>query len=230
MKIAEIMHRDVLTVTPETSLKDVAALLVRHRISGVPVVGPDGRVVGVVSEADIVLKEQGFEVELGSFLGRLLDDAYGDNDRFDARTAGDAMTSPAVTASPTQSVYEAARLMATKKVNRLPVVQGSRLVGIVTRADIVRAFQRDDDEIEREIAQDVLLETLWIDPEPLEIRVEDGVVTLGGTVETKTIAQIVAAYVRRVPGVVAVHSELGWHVEDTGRRRHTLAGRRVTAG
>jgi CBS domain-containing protein len=229
MKIEKIMQRDVVTVAPETSLKEVAALLVRHGISGLPVLGPDGRVVGVVSEADILLKEQGLAPELGGFLGRVLDQAYGDGERFDARTAGDAMTTPPITVGPRQTVAEAARLMTAKRVNRLPVVDGRRLLGIVTRADLVRAFERSDEEIEREIADDVLLSALWVDPDDVDVLVEDGVVSLAGTVETRTIAEIICSYVRRVPGVVTVHSDLEWKVED-GRRRRTLAGRRVAAG
>ena len=104
-------------------------------------------------------------------------------------------------------------------------VDGTRLVGIVTRADLVRAFGRSDEEIGREIAEDVLRSTLWIEPDSLEVIVEGGVVTLAGRVETRTTAHLVASYVRRVPGVVAVHSELEWRVEDLVRRRRTLAGR-----
>jgi CBS domain-containing protein len=230
MKIAEVMQRDVVTVAPDTSLKDVAALLVRRRISGVPVCAPDGSVLGVVSEADILVKEQGIELDPGGLLGRLLDDAYGDSERFEARTAGEAMSAPAVTVAPGQSVYEAARLMTAKQINRLPVAGGSQLVGIVTRADLVRAFQRSDEEIAREIAEEVLLRLLWVDPASLAIAVEDGVVSLAGTVETRMLARLVASYARRVPGVVAVHSELEWHVDDGERRRHTRPGRRVVAG
>jgi CBS domain-containing protein len=108
--------------------------------------------------------------------------------------------------------------MTSKRVNRLPVVEGSTLVGIVTRADLVRAFDRSDVELAEEIAGDVLLETLWIDPDSIALEVEDGVVTLGGRVETRTIAEIVAAYVRRVPGVVAVRSRLTWAFDDNTRR------------
>ena len=217
MKISELMHRDVISVSPETTLKEVAALLVEHRISGLPVCLSDGRVAGVVSEADILLKEQGAPAEISGFLGRLLDTAYGDRERFDARTAGDAMTSPAITVSPQQDVTEAARLMTTKHVNRLPVVENSTLVGILTRADLVRAFDRADADLAEEIA-DVLLRTLWIEPGSVEVRVEDGVVSLSGKVETRSTAEIVAAYVRRVPGVVAVSSDLRWSFDDNERR------------
>lgn len=218
MKISELMHRDVISVSPETTLKEVAALLVEHRISGLPVCSPDGRVVGVVSEADILIKEHEAPSEPAGFLGRIFETAYGDRGRFEARTAGDAMTSPAITVSPLQDVSEAARLMTTRKVNRLPVLEHSTLVGILTRADLVRAFDRADEELSREIVDDVLMRTLWIQPGAVDVRVEDGVVTLSGRVETRTTADIVGAYVRRVPGVVAVHSDLGWAFDDDERR------------
>ena len=225
MKIREIMQRDVLTVAPETSLKDVAALLVERRISGLPVCAEDGHVVGVVSEADIVRKEQTDDFASSALLGRLLDQAYGDGSRFAARTAGGAMTSPAVTVRSSEDVAQAAHLMVTKRVNRLPVVDGTRLVGIVTRTDLVRAFDRDDTAILREIEDDVLRSMLWIDPESLDVSVDDGLVTLDGCVETKTIAEIVRACVRRVPGVVDVESRLTWRIDDLVRRRRTLSGR-----
>jgi CBS domain-containing protein len=225
MKISDLMHRDVVTATPEMTLKQVARLLVEHRISGLPVCLPDGRVTGVVSEADILMKEQDRPVEISGFLGRMLDDAYGDNRRFEARTAGDAMTSPAITVGPGQSIAEAARLMTLKRVNRLPVVEGSHLVGIVPRADLVRAFQRDDITLADEIANDVLLRDLWIAPGSVRVGVEDGVVTLEGIAETRTIAEIIVGYVRRVPGVVDVVSHLDWHVEDGSRRQRAVSAR-----
>jgi CBS domain-containing protein len=230
MKISELMQREVVTVTPSATLKEAATLLTQHRISGLPVVEADGRLVGVVSEADILRKEDGLPLELSGFFGRLLEDAYGDQERYDARTVEQAMTPTPITISPSADVVEAARLMTTHHVNRLPVVDRDRLVGIVSRADLVRAFQRDDEAIEREIADDVLLSTLWIEPGSVEVTVEDGVVSLAGRVETKTIAEIVAAYVRRVPGVVAVESSLEWGFDDLARRRRTFAGRAPRRG
>jgi len=202
------MQRDVVTVAPETSLKGVATLLVERRISGLPVRSEDGRVVGVISEADIVETEQTDRSMRGA-----------------AGTAGGAMSSPAVTVRSRDEVAHAAHLMITKHVNRLPVVDGTQLVGIVTRSDLVRAFQRDDAAILDEIEGDVLRSTLWIDPETLDVSVEDGVVALDGCVETKTAAEIVRTCVRRVPGVVDVESRLTWRIDDLVRRRRTLAGR-----
>ena len=136
-----------------------------------------------------------------------------------------ASASPPVTVRSRDDVAHAAHLMITRRVNRLPVVDGTRLVGIVTRSDLVRAFHRDDTTIRGEIEQDVLRSMLWIDPESLDVSVEDGVVRIDGEVETKTIAEIVRACVRRVPGVVDVESDLTWRIDDLLRRRRTLAGR-----
>jgi CBS domain-containing protein len=210
MKVGDLMERNVVTAAPELPLKQLAVLLVEHGVSGVPVVTPDGRVCGVVSEADVIRKVDPCELKIKGFLGRLLDRAYGDESRYAARTVGEAMTAPALTISPEQDVSEAARLMVEKHVNRLPVVEDGALVGIVTRADVVRAFQRSDETIAREIVDDVLFLRLWIAPGSIDVDVGDGVVTLEGRVDSQEIAAIVETYVRRVPGVVAVESNLEW--------------------
>jgi CBS domain-containing protein len=109
--------------------------------------------------------------------------------------------------------------MVTKRVNRLPVVDDDgRLVGIITRADLVRAFNRPDTEIEAEIRDQVLIRTMWIDPKVVELRVEDGDVVLTGHVQTRSAAEIVESYIRRVPGVVAVSCVLTWSVDDRSRQ------------
>jgi len=216
------MSREVVTVGPTTPLKDVARLLSERKISGMPVCD-DGQVLGVVSEADIVWREQGFGPEKGRVLRWLVEQAGGDESRLAARTAGDAMSSPAVTIEPRASAARAARLMVERHVKRLPVVADGRLVGILSRGDLVRAFHRSDEEIETEIRDDVLLRVLWVDPETLDVRVDDGEVTLAGMVETRTVAEVVDAFVRRVPGVVGVTSSLGWRVDDLSRRTRRSA-------
>jgi CBS domain-containing protein len=152
MKVAETMSAEVVTVTPETPLKDAAVLLARHRISGLPVIEGEA-VVGVVSEADVVARSTG-KRESRSFLGTLFGGDPGDVNTAGA-SVGEAMSSPAITIAPGKEVAEAARVMVERQVNRLPVVEDSRLVGIVTRADLVRAFVRPDEELEREIRNDV---------------------------------------------------------------------------
>ena len=102
-----------------------------------------------------------------------------------------------------------------RAINRLPVVEDGRLVGIVTRADLVRAYLRPDDELERVIRDEVLVKELWVDPADIEIRVERGVVHLRGTVDRRSTADLVARHVARVEGVVAVDSELAWRLDDS---------------
>lgn len=218
MNVARIMTKDVVTVTPECTLKEVARLLAEHRIAGLPVCREDGELVGVVSEGDILWKETGLAADHGNLIARILNAADREDDKLDAATAGEAMSAPAVTIGPEAAVAEAARLMIEERVNRLPVVVDGKVVGIVARSDLVRAFLRPDAEIEREITDDVLLRVLWIDPATLAITVNRGAVVLEGVVDNRSSAELVEAYVRRVPGVVSVESRLDWELDDLGRR------------
>jgi CBS domain-containing protein len=218
MRVDEVMTRDVVTVPPEASLKDVAAALVEHGISGLPVCDDDGHVLGVVSEWDILVKERGVRRHRGGSLAWLVDGtSYAEVRKATAHTAGEAMSSPAVTIGTYRTVAEAARMMLERGINRLPVVRGDKLVGIVTRADLVRAFMRSDTEIGREITEEVE-QTLWISPEEVQVEVEGGDVMLKGQLQARSDAHLLARLASRVPGVVEVHSELTWRVDDIGRR------------
>lgn len=212
MKVKELMNEDVVAVKPETTVKGVASLLVEHGISGVPVVDETRTVLGVVSEADILAKEQGAEPE-PSILRSLLH-GFRDLDKLEARTASEAMTSPAITIGSEKDLYQAARLMTEHGVKRLPVVDDRGvLVGIVTRSDLVRAFARPDDVIAREI-EEMVRRTLWIEDENLEIRVLEGEVSLSGKLERRTDAELLPRFVSRVPGVVSVRSTVRWKWDD----------------
>ena len=125
-----------------------------------------------------------------------------------ARTAGEAMSSPPLTIGPSRPVHEAARKLISEGVNRLPVVEDGKLVGILTRADIVRAFSRDDSELAVEIRDDILRRTFWVEPGSVAVTVVDGRVTLKGEVETDADTEMLPIFVSRVPGVVSVHAEL----------------------
>src|SRR5215208_4850606 len=142
MNVSQIMSSEVTAVAPDTPLKEVASLLVERAISGVPVMDGD-ELLGVVSETDIVAKERG-PVPPASLIEKLIRGSGDTNLKLEARTAGDAMTSPAVTIDAWRSVAAAASLMGEHGVNRLPVLEDGHLVGIVTRNDIVRAFTRGD--------------------------------------------------------------------------------------
>ena len=204
MRVRELMTEGVVSVQPEASLRDAAALLVEHGVSGLPVV-VGNEVVGVVSEADVVAKASG-GLENGGLLSWLFEPES--RQRITARTVREAMTSPALTIAATRPVHEAARKMITEGVNRLPVVEDGRLVGILTRADIVRAFTRDDRELAREIRDDILRRTFWVEPGSVTVTVDDGRVTLEGEVESEADTEMLPIFVARVPGVLSVHAEL----------------------
>lgn len=217
MKVEDVMSRDVVTVDVSTPLRDVAAVLASKKISGLPVVADDG-LVGIVSEADILAKERGETRNRGGLFSFLLDDRATAELKLEARTAGEAMSAPVITVGPGCPISEAAGLMIDEGVNRLPVVDDEgRLLGIVTRADLVRAFVRNDATLAEEIREDVLLRALWIPPESIAVSVEDGVVTLRGHVENRATAEMLPEFVHRVPGVVSVLAEVTWD-NDNGSR------------
>jgi len=224
MRVDEIMTRDVVSVLPEMSLKDVARALATRGISGLPVCDRDGVVLGVVTEADILRKEEGIDPDLGrlTWVASRLD---GELAKVAAHTAADAMTSPALTVRPGLSTADAARIMVDQRINRIPVVADGKLVGIVSRADLVRAFARSDGEIEREIREDVLLRVMLLNPAGFAVSVHDGAVSLSGQVASRDDAQMLVRCVRRVPGVVDVRSHhVGWPTKTNGRaRRSTMA-------
>ena len=216
VRVGHVMTRDVVSVTPDTPLKDVAAAIVERGISGLPVCDADGAVVGVLSEADLLVKQGGSPERSGGLFAWLVETASApDLAKLRAHTAGEAMTSPAVTVETASPVSEAARTMVSLGVNRLPVVEDGRLVGIVTRADLVRLFTRSDEEIARDIRQDVV-KRLWIAPERIEIEVEQGEVVLRGEVDTEVEAGLLEKRIPLVAGVVGVRSELSWAVDRSG--------------
>ncbi|MGB8349358.1 MAG: CBS domain-containing protein [Gaiella sp.] len=216
VRVGDVMTRDVVSVTPDTPLKDVAAAIVERGISGLPVCDADGAVVGVLSEADLLVKQGGSPERSGGLFAWLVETASApDLAKLRAHTAGEAMTSPAVTVETASPVSEAARTMVSLGVNRLPVVEDGRLVGIVTRADLVRLFTRSDEEIARDIRQDVV-KRLWIAPERIEIEVEQGEVVLRGEVDTEVEAGLLEKRIPLVAGVVGVRSELSWAVDRSG--------------
>lgn len=219
MKVQDVMTHEVLCVAPEATLKEVATVLVEHSISGVPVCDRDGRVLGIVSEADILYKERGPQPRRGRPLAWLVDSGgYAEIVKSAARTAGEAMTRPAVTIDPARPVSEAATLMLKSRVNRLPVVKADRLLGIVTRADLVRAFTRTDAEIEHEIRADVLDHVLLLAPGDVSVVVTEGQVQLGGFVERRSDAEILPRLTARVAGVVGIDSDVEWRLDDLSRK------------
>ena len=223
MKIEDLMTREVVTVSPDTTLKEVAAKLVQYRISGLPVCDDEGTVLGVVSEADILYRERGRNEREG-LLARLFEENLATETRkAAARTAGDAMSAPALTIQAYRPVSTAARTMLEEGVKRLPVVDiHGRLLGIVTRVDLVRAFVRTDDELAREIREEIVERTLWSGPNEVEVVVHGGEVTLRGELDSPDDLELLERLVALVPGVVAVAAEVDCRGAATSKRRSEL--------
>jgi CBS domain-containing protein len=217
MTVRDVMTRSVVSVHPTTPIKEVAQLLIDNGISGVPVVDVTGAVLGVVSEADLLIKEQGADAirhrPLARFRGESAE-SRAQLIKLGAVTAADAMTAPAITITPARSIHDAAAIMTNRKVNRLPVVDDGQLVGIVSRSDLVRAYVRSDDELAATIRQDVILRILWLDPTLFTVVVEDGLASISGHVERRSTAEMIERAVRMVPGIVDVHASVGWSTDD----------------
>ena len=221
MKVSELMTEKVLTIGPEAPIKDVAKVLVANGISGLPVCDIEGDVLGVISEADILYKEHDpAESHIGGPLGWIIEGPPDSKTliKAEALTARQAMTSPAITIAPYESVSYAARIMSERHVNRLPVVHHEKLVGIVTRGDLVRAFARTDAELEEELKQDVLQRVMWIDPGKVAVNVENGVATLSGRLPIRSDVEMLSKLAARIPGIVAVESTVEWDVDETTRK------------
>jgi CBS-domain-containing membrane protein len=218
MKVRDVMTRGVVTVPPEMSLREVARTLTEHQISGVPVVDEDGAILGVVSEADLLVKQLSRPVSRRLPLEWILGERHDPAElrRRAATTASEAMSAPAVTIDAGRPLREAAAVMIDRSVNRLPVTADGRLVGIVTRADLVRAYLRLDQEILHAVTEDVVRRTMWLDPAALDIDVRDGVVRLGGTVDRRSTARILEKLIGLVDGVALVESMLTWELDDSG--------------
>jgi CBS domain-containing protein len=222
MHVSEIMKRSVVTVRPDESLRDVAGRLVEHGISGVPVVGDSGAVLGIVSEADFLIRERGLTEArprlLDRLFGRAAERPAAELAKLAAKTAGEAMTSPAIVVTADTPVREAARIMSDRQINRLPVIEGERLVGIVTRADIVRAFVRTDEELRRAILDDVVRRAMWLDDRQVSVDVDGAVVRITGTVERRSDVATLERLVREIPGVLDVELDVSWRLDDADIR------------
>lgn len=223
--VEDLMSRPVVRARPDTTFKDIVTMLAENDVTAVPVVDERDCPVGMVSEADLIQHEAALADPGGHLTARRM--LPGDRDRARAETAQGLMRSPVITARGQWSVVEAARTMDRHKVKRLPVVDESgRLVGIVSRGDLLRVFLRHDAAIHEEIIRDVLRDTLSITPDIVRADVSGGVVTLTGTVSRKSLIPIVEGLCQAVDGVVAVHSNLAYALDDepAGSERPNVHG------
>jgi CBS-domain-containing membrane protein len=209
--VKDVMTTRVVSVTKDASFRTMAAALRAYRVSAFPVLDDRGKVIGVVSEADMLPKEAlGAEPQAmpGVIAGLL---RRRDRQKARGTTAGDLMTSPAVTVTPDDALERAARLMYTSRVKRLAVVDANgHLVGIVSRSDLLSVFDRKDEEIRREILDEVIQRELSTDPAAFTVVVKDGVVTLEGMAETSDFGHDIVQRVRHLQGVVAVRDRLSY--------------------
>lgn len=218
MKVRDVMTTQVVSVPPGMRLKELARVLSEGRIGGAPVVNEDGEVIGVVSEADLVGKQVGRPPSRRAPLDWIFgngDDAW-ELRRRAAITVEDAMTAPPITVTADRPLREVAALMVDRDVNRLPVIDDGRLVGIVTRADLVRAYLGRDDAILHAIRDDVIRRRLWMDPDQLQIEVAEGMVRLSGSVDRRSTAGLLEKLIGVVDGVDGVESRLTWDFDDSG--------------
>jgi CBS-domain-containing membrane protein len=200
-RVRNVMNSSVIIATPRSSYKHVARLLHENRISAMPVLTRGGRVAGMVSEADLLPKHDRHARGLARILPSRIAKA-------DARTAGELMTSPAITIGPDAPVSAAARLMERHHLRLLPVVDtGGVLTGIVSRHDLLKVFLRPDQQIAAEVT-DVLTTLLLLDPARITVTVRDGVVTLTGQADDPGQVQTAIRMAEDVDGVIAVTSSL----------------------
>ena len=217
MKVRDVMTSPVVSVPPDTRLKELAGVLTERGVSGVPVVTSDGRVVGVVSESDLVAKQAGRPLSRRTALEWIFGDrpSAWEQRTHGATTVAEAMTGPAVTVHPECPLREAAAQMIDRGVNRLPVVEDGRLIGIITRADLVRAYLRRDDEFLRVVRDDLIANTMSMDPADLRVEVHEGLVRVAGTVDRRSTARVLEKLIRLVEGVHDVANYMTWELDDS---------------
>lgn len=223
MKVSDIMTHPVITVTPEVTIGEAAELLIGHRISGLPVVNAAGEVVGIVTEGDLLRRaETGTERRRARWLefliapGRLASEyaqAHG-------RRVGEVMTDTVVSVGPDEPIAELIDAMERRRIKRVPVIDQGRLVGIVSRANLVRALvqnlPRPDDApvISDEAIRDRIVAEIakqpWGPRASVEVRVENGIVELRGAVTDDRERPALRVLAENVPGVKEVRDRLTW--------------------
>ncbi|MFF4569709.1 CBS domain-containing protein [Streptomyces sp. NPDC001410] len=214
--VEELMTRDVVRARRDTPFKELVRLLTDNDVTAVPVVDDLERPIGVVSEADLLRKSADQADPSGRVPVPNLE-AW-ERAKAEGARAEELMSAPAVCARPEWNVVEAARLMEAQHVKRLPVVdEADRLLGIVSRGDLLRIFLRRDDAIREEITQELLRRTMGLDPSAVTVEVHDGRVDLGGSVEFRSLIPVIEQLCRGVDGVVSVACHIAYRTDDAGR-------------
>jgi CBS domain-containing protein len=217
--VKDVMSTHVIAVKQGAPYKEMAAMLHDQRVSAFPVIDDNCKVIGVISEADLLTKEA---LE-GTVPRSMLSRQERVRKQTNAVTAADLMTKPAVTVGPDETVTRAARLMFDKRVKRLPVTsKDGTLIGILSRADVLSVYSRPDAQIQNQVCQDLILGTFLCDPAQFTVTVNEGVVTITGTPETVAVGHDIIDAIRHMEGVVAVRDRLS-HPPDTKHRPGSFA-------
>ena len=206
-RVQDVMTTDLATVPEGAGFKEIVATMRQRRVSAFPVLDPDGHVIGVVSEADLLMKEVGPD----SARSLIATGRRGQRAKAAGATAAELMNSPAVVTSPECSVADAAKLMRGHRVKRLPVVDGAgRLVGIVSRIDLLSVYERPDGEIRDEVLRYAARRASAIDADSLAVTVTSGIVTVSGRAASRAAAYELVEAVRRAEGVVDVRDRISY--------------------
>ena len=206
--VRDVMSTHVIAAREHATFKELAAMLHDQRVSAFPVVDEDNKVIGIVSETDLLAKEA-LEGTVPGTLRSLPHQREGT--RVSGLTAADLMSRPAVTIGPDEPVSHAARLMYNKRVKRLPVIDDNGLlVGIVSRSDVLSVYSKPDAEIRDQVTSDLIRGTFLSDPAAVTVTVKDGIVTVAGTPETTQAGHGIVVAVRHMEGVVAVRDRLSY--------------------
>ena len=211
MRVVDVMTTDVVTAQSEWSLKRAARVMIDAGVSGLPVIGDNGEIIGIITEADFV------ETEAGRMIGRqrLFDTVFGEKRTRTPSTVEEAMTRSPIVVDRNTTIAEAARLMTDRKVKRLPVVDpNGHLEGIVSRGDILVAFARDDEVIADAVERGVIRRILMLESRDVSVHVADGVVMLSGQVPNRSDAKLLEELVGRIEGVIRCESDLVWSFDD----------------
>jgi CBS domain-containing protein len=210
--VREAMTKTVVTASEDASFKDLVRMMREFRVSAVPIVSAEGTIAGVVSEADLILKEDPEVLTSHMFDGRA---RRAERRKAEAKIARDLMSSPAVTIGPDAPVAEAARSMHEHRVKRLPVVdEAGGILGVVSRVDLLADYLRDDADILEDVRA-ILREELALEPGAVSASVEQGVVRLQGELERRGLVPSIWDRVRAVDGVVGIDERLTWRLDDT---------------
>lgn len=212
--VSDVMTRSVVAVREDACYKEIVGALRRYRVSACPVIDESGQVIGLVSEADLLYKQTDPELPVGLIR---LNWRLHEHTKATGLTAADLMTTPAIVIDPSVSVRVAAKLMQDQQVKRLPVVSADgRLVGVITRSDVLSVFERPDADIWDEVVRSVVAGEFGLDPDSLDITVRSGVVTLTGEIDGQDIALRLLARIRHAEGVIGVRDCLRYSAETSG--------------